>query len=474
MHTTSSSKPRELAILVGVATPGISEDDLTETLDELELLADTAGADVVRRVTQNLQKLSGATYVGSGKVEEIKELVEKYKVDLVVFDDDLSPVQLRNLEKELGVKLVDRSGLILDIFAERAKSATAKTQVELAQLDYLSSRLTRHWTHLSRQKGGIGMRGPGETQIETDRRLIGRRIAVLKEKLGKIDQQRAQQRAGREDQTRVSLVGYTNAGKSTLMNALADAGVHAENRLFATLDATTRLTYLAPNKPILLSDTVGFIRKLPHKLIESFKSTLDEVREADVLVHVVDAAHPHFEDHIRVVRETLKELGALEKPTLLVFNKLDALEERGLVTALRAEFEDAVFCSALRGIGIEEMKRHLIALIEADYVETTALVPASEGKAIAHIYRVAEVLGERQVWGQRYSDPAEPALAVHYRASTKNAPDIARLVAGFGMTEAANPSGSGDGVALDPEAVASEVAPDAPAVEAVRSADGTE
>jgi GTP-binding protein HflX len=456
LHTTSATKPRETAIIVGVATPGISEDDLAETLDELELLTDTAGADVVRRVTQNLRKLSGATYVGAGKVEEIKDLVEKHKADLVVFDDDLTPVQLRNLEKEFGVKLVDRSGLILDIFAERAKTATAKTQVELAQLDYLSSRLTRHWTHLSRQKGGIGMRGPGETQIETDRRLIGRRIAVLKDKLDKIDQQRAQQRAGREDQTRVSLVGYTNAGKSTLMNALADAGVHAENRLFATLDATTRLTYLAPNKPVLLSDTVGFIRKLPHKLIESFKSTLDEVREADVLVHVVDASHPHFEDHIRVVRETLKELDSLDKPTLLVFNKLDALEERGLVQALNAEYEDAVFCSALRGIGIEELKRQLIALIESDYVRTTALVPAAEGKALSHIYRVAEVLDERHTYGQRYSDDPEPAIAVTYRASPKNAPDIARMIEGFGMAEAPNPSG--DGQAGDvPEAIADDV-----------------
>ena len=272
-------------------TPATTPAELRDGLDELELLTDTAGADTIARLTQNLPRVHGATFIGKGKVDELRQLVEKHKADLVVFDDDLSPVQVRNLEKAIksednNVKLVDRSGLILDIFASRARSAQAKTQVELAQLQYLRSRLTRAWTHLERQKGGIGMRGPGETQIETDRRLIGNRIAVLKDQLEKIDRQRTTQRKGRLDQTRVALVGYTNAGKSTLMNALADAGVFAEDRLFATLDATTRQILLDTNKPVLLADTVGFIRKLPHALVESFKSTLDEVREADVLLHV--------------------------------------------------------------------------------------------------------------------------------------------------------------------------------------------
>ncbi len=302
---------QESAIIVGVITPGLSRWEVDDSLNELELLADTAGAVVTDRVTQKLPRLSASTYVGKGKVNELKQLVAARKSDLVIFDDDLTPVQLRNLERSLGCKLLDRSGLILDIFARHAKTAVAKTQVELAQLDYVRSRLTRQWTHLSRQKGGIGTKGPGETQIETDRRLIGARIATLTERLQRIDRQRTTQRKGREQHTRISLVGYTNAGKSTLMNTLADTNVLAEDRLFATLDATIRLIPLAPNKDVLLSDTVGFIRKLPHKLIESFKSTLDEVRESDVLLHLVDVTHPRFDDHVGVVRETLRELGAL-------------------------------------------------------------------------------------------------------------------------------------------------------------------
>ncbi len=420
----------EIAILVGVQTPDTTDRDLQEGLDELALLADTAGATVTDRVTQALPRIASATYIGKGKVEELKKLVDRRKADLVIFDDDLSPIQQRNLEKELKTKLLDRSGLILDIFARNARTATAKTQVELAQLDYLRSRLTRAWTHLERQKGGIGMRGPGETQIETDRRLIGKRIAVLKDQLDKIDRQRTTQRKGRSELTRVSLVGYTNAGKSTLMNALADAGVLAENRLFATLDATTRQVYLAPNKPVLLSDTVGFIRKLPHRLIESFKSTLDEVRESDVLLHVVDASHPHFEDHIRVVRETLDELGASDKPTLMVFNKLDVLEERGLIAALRSEYEQAAFVSSLRGIGLEALRAQLLALIESDYVEAEALLPVAEAKSYAYLRSVAEVLREETVMADDYGT-VRPALRLRYRASAKNAPELARMLERF-------------------------------------------
>ena len=441
-NSLQKSVRREIAILVGVQTPAVSDVSLEEGLAELELLADTAGARVVERVTQSLPQIVVSTYVGKGKVDEIRQLVELHKADLVIFDDDLSPVQLRNLERTLKCKLIDRSGLILDIFARNAKTATAKAQVELAQLDYLRSRLTRAWTHLERQKGGIGMRGPGETQIETDRRLIGRRMAVLKDQLARIDRQRTTQRKGRGTLTRVSLVGYTNAGKSTLMNALADAGVLTENRLFATLDATTRQVFLAPNKPVLMTDTVGFIRKLPHKLIESFKSTLDEVRESDVLLHVVDASHPHFEDHIKVVRETLNELGARDKPTLMVFNKLDELEVRGLVSALKAEYDHAAFVSALRGIGLDGLREQLLCFIEAEYVEREALLPVAEAKSRAHVHRVAEVLSEETVMASGHSEP-EPVVRIRYRASGKNASELDRMLSRFSHFVLDGPIGDG-------------------------------
>jgi len=339
----------------------------------------------------------------------------------------------RNLERTIGCKLIDRSALILDIFASRARTAVAKTQVELAQLDYLRTRLTRQWTHLSRQKGGIGTKGPGETQIETDRRLIGHRIATLTERLEKIDKQRTTQRKGREQHTRVSLVGYTNAGKSTLLNAMADADVFAENRLFATLDATTRLATLAPNKEVLLSDTVGFIRKLPHKLIESFKSTLDEVRESDLLLHVVDVTHPRFEDQMCVVNETLKELGALDKPTLVVFNKVDALEEHGLLSALRSEYPDAAFVSALRSIGLDDLRERLLDLIERDFIERIAYVPVSEAKAISHIHDVADVLAEDYMYARNGDDdtPPQAVARLRFRAARKHVRDLSPLLDRF-------------------------------------------
>ena len=424
------------AIIVGVITPGLSRWEVDDSLNELELLADTAGAEVTDRVTQVLPRLSASTYVGKGKVNELKHLVSARKTDLVIFDDDLTPVQLRNLEHSLGCKLLDRSGLILDIFARHAKTAVAKTQVELAQLDYVRSRLTRQWTHLSRQKGGIGTKGPGETQIETDRRLIGARIATLTERLQRIDRPRTTQRKRREQHTRVSLVGYTNAGKSTLMNTLADTNVLAEDRLFATLDATIRLIPLAPNKDVLLSDTVGFIRKLPHKLIESFKSTLDEVRESDVLLHLVDVTHPRFDDHVGVVRETLQGLGALDKPMLMVFNKVDALEEHGVLGALRAEYPEAAFISALRGIGLEDLKRRLLDVIEQDFVERIAYVPMSEAKAISHIHRVADVLSEDDMYAHNGDEGGDPqAVArLRFRAARKHVRDLSALLdkyAGF-------------------------------------------
>ncbi|GAA4332917.1 GTPase HflX [Mucilaginibacter gynuensis] len=316
---------QERAILVGVVTANETEAQEKEYLEELEFLVATAGGDTVKYFTQKLQRPERATYVGTGKLEEIKEYVKAEEIDIVVFDDELSPSQLRNIENELQVKILDRNNLILDIFAGRAQTAQAKTQVELAQLQYLLPRLTRLWTHLERQKGGIGMRGPGESQIETDRRLILNKISLLKERLKQIDKQNETQRKNRNQLVRAALVGYTNVGKSTIMNMISKSEVFAENKLFATLDTTVRKVVIE-NAPFLLSDTVGFIRKLPHHLVECFKSTLDEVREADILVHVVDVSHPNFEDQIRTVNETLKDLGVIDKQTITVFNKIDAYQ----------------------------------------------------------------------------------------------------------------------------------------------------
>lgn len=316
----------ETAVLVGIILPDSSEEKEREYLEELAFLVDTAGGTVKEVFTQKLNHPDRSTFVGSGKLDEIKAYVKAEEIDIVVFDDELSPSQLRNIEKELNVKILDRSNLILDIFARRAKSAQAKTQVELAQLQYLLPRLTRMWTHLERQRGGIGMRGPGESQIESDRRMILNKIALLKDRLKSIDRQAETQRKNRGQLIRVALVGYTNVGKSTIMNLISKSEVFAENKLFATLDTTVRKVVIN-NLPFLLSDTVGFIRKLPHHLVECFKSTLDEVREADVLLHVVDISHPSFEDHIRAVNETLKDLSALDKPTITVFNKIDAYRQ---------------------------------------------------------------------------------------------------------------------------------------------------
>ncbi len=313
----------EDCVLVGVITQQVSEETATEHLDELEFLALTAGAITKNRFLQKLTLPNPKTFVGSGKLDEIKEFIQSENIKLVIFDDELSPSQLRNIERELECKILDRNILILDIFASRARTSHAKTQVELAQLQYILPRLTRMWTHLERQKGGIGLRGPGESQIESDRRVIQMRIALMKEKLKEIDKQMATQRSNRGQIVRVALVGYTNVGKSTIMNMLSKSDVFAENKLFATLDTTVRKVVIE-NLPFLLTDTVGFIRKLPHQLIESFKSTLDEVREADLLVHVLDISHPNFEEHFNVVNETIAELEDTEKPTILVFNKIDA------------------------------------------------------------------------------------------------------------------------------------------------------
>ena len=434
----------ETAIIVGVITPQQSRWEVRDHLDELEHLARTAGAEVTDRMTQSLNSPDPATFIGSGKVNELGRLTKKRDSDLVIFDDELTPVQVKNIEEQIDCKLLDRSGLILDIFASRAQTRAAKTQVELAQLDYLRSRLTRRWTHLSRQEGGIGTKGPGEKQIETDRRLIDKRMAKLREKLDKIDQQRTTQRKGRDTHTTVSLVGYTNAGKSTLLNALTNEDLFAEDRLFATLDATTRTVELDTNKEVLMSDTVGFIRKLPHRLIESFKSTLDEVRESDALVHVVDVTHPNYEEQMQVVSETLGDLDARDKPTLVVFNKIDALEDRTLLRRLRRNHPDAVFISALRGIGLDTLKEDLLALIEQDYVERVAYIPVSEPEAIARVHRLADVIDEEYMYAENgatdvpLNGEAEEAQAVarmHFRTAPRNDARLREALESFGAPQ---------------------------------------
>ena len=378
-----TKKPQETCVLVGLVNKRQNIEVLTEYLDELAFLATTADAFCVKRYWQSLDHPDNRTFVGSGKIEEIKNFVYENEVDMVIFDDELSPSQLRNLENLFNddnhnVKILDRNNLILDIFAARAQTAHAKVQVELAQYQYLLPRLTRLWTHLERQKGGIGMRGPGELQIETDRRIIRDRIAKLKEDLKVIDRQKTTQRGNRGAMVRLALVGYTNVGKSTIMNMMSKSEVLAENKLFATLDTTVRKV-VVKNLPLLLSDTVGFIRKLPHQLIESFKSTLDEVREADLLVHIVDISHPQFEDHYKVVMETLQEIGAGDKPMILAFNKIDAysfiekeeddltpktienysLEELEESWMSRMGSEDVVFMSAAKKIHVEEFREIL-------------------------------------------------------------------------------------------------------------------
>jgi len=315
----------EKSIVVGIVTQNQSEEKLNEYLDELEFLTFTAGGTVVKRFSQKMDKPNPKTFVGTGKLEEIKYYIKDNDIKTVIFDDELTPSQSKNVTKELDCKVLDRTNLILDIFAQRAETSYARTQVELAQCQYLLPRLTGMWTHLERQKGGIGMRGPGETEIETDRRIVRDRISLLKDKIKVIDKQMATQRSNRGAMVRVALVGYTNVGKSTLMNAVGKSDVFVENKLFATLDTTVRKTVIK-NLPFLLSDTVGFIRKLPTQLVESFKSTLDEVREADLLLHVVDISHPDFEDHIASVNEILQDIKSADKPTIMVFNKIDAYQ----------------------------------------------------------------------------------------------------------------------------------------------------
>ncbi len=376
----------EKAILVGVITPSDTEEEIADYLNELAFLTETAGAVPSGIFTQRLDTPNSRTFIGSGKLDEIRTFIEKNEINLLIFDDELSPSQFRNLEKELNCRVIDRTNLILDIFASRAKTAHAKTQVELAQYQYLLPRLTRMWTHLERQRGGIGLRGPGETEIETDRRIIRDKISRLKEELKKIDKQKKVQRKNRGKMVRVALVGYTNVGKSTIMNLISKSDVFAENKLFATLDTTVRKVVIG-NLPFLLSDTVGFIRKLPHDLVESFKSTLDEVRESDILIHVVDISHKGFEEQIQIVNQTLNEIGASDKRMFMLFNKIDAYnyivkDEDDLTPELKSNWTledlknswlarnntESVFISAKEKTNVEELKDMLYKRIKEIHI----------------------------------------------------------------------------------------------------------
>jgi len=367
----------EKAILVGVITPGADELTVAEYLDELAFLAETAGAEPVKRFTQKVEYPNPRTYVNKGKIEEIAAYIAANEITLTIFDDELSPSQIRNIEKELNCRILDRTNLILDIFASRARTSHARTQVELAQYQYLLPRLAGMWTHLERQRGGIGMRGPGETEIETDRRIIRDKISKLKEQLLKIDTQMTTQRKSRGKMIRVALVGYTNVGKSTLMNLISKSDLFAENKLFATLDTTVRKVVIE-NLPFLLSDTVGFIRKLPHDLVESFKSTLDEVREADLLLHVIDISHSGFEEQIGVVNATLKDLNALDKPVIWVFNKIDAF-------SFISKDADDLTPSTRANLSLEDLRRTWMA---ADSDHISVFISAKTKEYIEELRKV--------------------------------------------------------------------------------------
>lgn len=410
---------REQGILIGLVTPRVHRSQVDEYLEELALLADTAGVAVRHRIIQERDRIDPATFIGKGKAEEIGWLVSSENIDVVIFDDDLSPVQVRNLEKVISCKILDRAGLILDIFASRAKSKEAMTQVELAQLQYLLPRLTRRWTHLSKQYSGVGMRGPGEQQIESDRRAIRARITHLKEKLKDIAKEREVQRSGRRFFNRVALVGYTNAGKSTLMNLLAQANVFVEDRLFATLDATARRVKLTDAQSIILTDTVGFIRKLPPHLIAAFKSTLAEVTEADLLLHVVDVSHPAFEEQIAVVQATLEELHADKKSTIMVFNKIDRLADRSIIAHLAKQFQNAVFISATRGINVSTLVGKITSMLSEDIREETLVIPQSQYNIIAKIHELADVIEKV------YEDNA---VKIRFRISKKHSEKLLKVL----------------------------------------------
>ena len=387
-------RKQERALLIGLEKEGVSKWDLRDSLDELRELASSAGAEVVDTVTQKLPRPTAPYYIGKGKAELIKESFQDQEVTSVIFDNELSPAQGRNLENLLSRKVIDRTQLILDIFAQRARSREGRLQIELAQLQYLLPRLTRMWTHLSRQSGGIGTRGPGETQLEVDRRRVQERIARLERDLQEVRKHRAVQRQGRKRHQWpvAAVVGYTNAGKSTLLNLLTGAGVLAEDRLFATLDPTTRSLTLPNKQRILLTDTVGFLRKLPHTLIESFKATLEEVVEADLLIHVVDLSHPRLDEHMEAVDTVIKEIGAYGKQTLIVFNKIDLLENPDLASTYCRRFPGSVAISAKSGQGIDRFVDALQSALSAWRLRSHFRIPLSESNLIAELHRVGHVL----------------------------------------------------------------------------------
>lgn len=414
-----NKKVTERAMLVALDTKEFSKEVVEEHLAELEELANTAGAETIFKIIQTKSKMDSAYYIGKGKAEELAQLVELNDINIVIFDDDLTPVQVRNLENLFKHKVIDRSGLILDIFASRAKTKEAKTQVELAQLQYLLPRLTRAWTHLSKQYGGIGTKGPGETQIETDRRIIRTRISHLKEKLKQIESQRSTQSSGRKNVTRIAIAGYTNAGKSTLFNLLTQSNVFAEDKLFATLDSTTRTLDLNETEKILISDTVGFIRKLPPQLVASFKSTLSEVKEADLIFHVIDVSHPFYEDHLRVVEETLKEFGSKSKKILRIFNKVDLIKDKSKIDFIRNSHKDSIMISAARGINISGLKKILNDLIEESFVQETILLNHSQSKIVSKIHSMAEVIK---------TDYDEDGIKILFKTSKQNADKIKKTI----------------------------------------------
>jgi GTP-binding protein HflX len=394
---------KEKAILVGVKLPSVSRFAVDESLQELALLTETAGGEVLDTVVQERQSLNPTYFIGKGKTDQIGDLSQRLGANIIIFDDDLTPAQVYNLEKALDVKVIDRSWLILDIFAKRAKSKEAKVQVELAQLKYLLPRLTRGWTHLSRQWGGIGTKGPGETQLEVDRRRVNRKIQELEKSLLKIDKERTTQRKKREDVFKVTLVGYTNVGKSTLFNQLTSSSVFVEEKLFATLDSTTRLLRVSKNGKssdgtrVVITDTVGFIRKLPHHLVASFKSTLDEVRLADLLLHVTDISHPDFQQHIAKVNQVLSELGALDRPTLMIFNKIDKLPPAyTLGLSPRSDQEEGrMFVSAWGNLGVAELARRITGFAQGDWTEAWLFLDNGRSNLLPRVYKMGVVTESR-------------------------------------------------------------------------------
>ena len=389
---TTIKNMKENAVIVGVALKGTLREELDSSLEELKQLSITAGANVIEVVSQNLTSINPSTYIGKGKIEELAELIADKEIRLVIFDDELSPAQASNLENKMECPVIDRTGLILDIFALHARSRESKIQVELAQLKYMLPRLRGQWTHLERQEGAIGTRGPGETQLETDRRAVRIKITKLEKDLDKIDSQRSIRRAGRNSLKMASLIGYTNAGKSTLLNALTGADALVEDQLFATLDTTVRRVDLENKSEILLSDTVGFIKKLPHELVASFRSTFSEAIEADVLLHVIDASQPNFEQQMEVVTSVLHEIKITDKPIIQVFNKIDIIESVGRKEALLRNYPDGVFISAAKKTGLNELLEKIKRVAFGSYITKTLSIPQSEGKILALIYNNGTVL----------------------------------------------------------------------------------